>query len=75
MQGDLATFEVDAVIHPTNATFHLGGEVGASLAKTGGEEFVKEVQKLHTSHGDLETAGGKFGVFDLSFLKFHVACN
>lgn len=75
VQGDLATFEVDAVIHPTNATFHLGGEVGASLAKTGGEEFVKEVQKLHTSHGDLETAGAMISEAPNLPAKYVIHCN
>ena len=51
--------DVDAIIHPTNSTFHVGGEVGGALSKAGGEQFMKEVQGLHKSHGNLETAGGK----------------
>ena len=28
IQGDIAAIEADAIVHPTNATFYLGGEVG-----------------------------------------------
>ncbi|XP_015778074.1 PREDICTED: core histone macro-H2A.1-like, partial [Acropora digitifera] len=28
IQGDIAAVEADALVNPTNATFHLGGEVG-----------------------------------------------
>ncbi|KAG9339754.1 hypothetical protein JZ751_022420 [Albula glossodonta] len=29
VQADIATIESDAVVHPTNSTFHTGGEVAA----------------------------------------------
>ena len=45
-------------MHPTNATFNLGGEVGSALSKEGGDDFVKAVQALHKDHGDLEMSGG-----------------
>ena len=28
IQGDVSQVEADALVHPTNATFYLGGEVG-----------------------------------------------
>ena len=28
IQGDISTVEADAIVHPTNASFYLGGEVG-----------------------------------------------
>ena len=31
IQGDIAAIEADAIVHPTNATFYLGGEVGMYL--------------------------------------------
>eukprot|EP00794_Sanderia_malayensis_P011920 gene11920-13154_t len=57
VQGDLSDMDVDAVVHPTNGSFNMSGEVGTSLRNAGGEEFVKAVNELHESHGDLELAG------------------
>ncbi|KAL9961381.1 hypothetical protein ACROYT_G030305 [Oculina patagonica] len=54
IQGDISTVEADALVHPTNASFYLGGEVGSVLEKAGGEEFKEEVKKLSESHGPLE---------------------
>ncbi|CAH3182396.1 unnamed protein product [Porites evermanni] len=56
IQGDIAAIEADAIVHPTNATFYLGGEVGSVLEKAGGKEFKDEVKKLSESHGPLELA-------------------
>ncbi len=28
LQGDLVTVTADAIVHPTNASFYMGGEVG-----------------------------------------------
>lgn len=54
IQCDIATVEADALVHPTNASFYLGGEVGSALEKAGGSEFKEEVKKLSESHGPLE---------------------
>lgn len=54
VQGDIATVEADALVHPTNATFSLSGEAGSVLEKAGGDEFKDEVKKLSESHGPLE---------------------
>lgn len=56
IQGDIAAVEADALVNPTNATFHLGGEVGSALEKAGGDEFKEEVKKLSESRGPLELA-------------------
>ncbi|XP_020628479.1 core histone macro-H2A.1-like isoform X2 [Orbicella faveolata] len=56
IQGDISTVEADALVHPTNASFYLGGEVGSVLEKAGGDEFKEEVKKLSESHGQLELA-------------------
>lgn len=56
IQGDIAAVEADALVNPTNATFHLGGEVGSALEKAGGDEFKEEIKKLSESHGPLELA-------------------
>ena len=31
IQCDIAIVEADALVHPTNASFYLGGEVGSCL--------------------------------------------
>jgi len=54
VQGNLTEFDVEAVVHPTNATFNLSGEVGSALSKVGGEDLDKAVQALHKEHGNLE---------------------
>ena len=58
VEGDLPQFDVEAVVHPTNATFNLSGEVGTSLSKVGGDDLVKEVEGVHKKHGDLEVSQG-----------------
>ncbi|KAJ8266866.1 hypothetical protein GJAV_G00135590 [Gymnothorax javanicus] len=57
VQADIATIDSDAVIHPTNSTFHTGGEVGSALEKKGGKEFGEAVQELRKKNGPLEVAG------------------
>lgn len=54
VQGDIATLECDAVVHPTNASFSMAGEVGIALIKAGGEEFKKAIAELEKSHGNLD---------------------
>ena len=53
IQGDLSTLSCDAVVHPTNASMYLGGEVGSSLLKVGGAEFQQEVHALLANAGSL----------------------
>ena len=54
----MTEFDVEAVVHPTNATFNLSGEVGSALSKVGGEDLNKAVQAVHKEHGDLEISQG-----------------
>ena len=28
LQGDIGKVSADAIVHPTNSTYHMGGEVG-----------------------------------------------
>lgn len=44
IQGDISELTVDAVVHPTNASFNLGGQCGTSLKDTGGESFLEAVK-------------------------------
>lgn len=57
VQADIATIESEAVVHPTNSTFYMGGEVGSALEKIGGKEFAEAVLELRKSNGPLEVAG------------------
>ncbi|XP_002737268.1 core histone macro-H2A.1-like [Saccoglossus kowalevskii] len=57
VQGDIATLVADAIVHPTNSSFYMGGEVGSQLEKVGGKDFQQEVQDLYKNHGALDTAG------------------
>lgn len=53
IQGDISTLSCDAVVHPTNASMYLGGEVGTSLLKAGGADFQQEVSALLANNGSL----------------------
>ena len=74
VQGDISDFEVDAIVHPTNASFYVGGEVGAALSKAGGDDFLKAVESLHKSHGDLETSGGENHDYHYDCFLFAIFC-
>eukprot|EP00074_Homo_sapiens_P105470 XP_024302031.1 core histone macro-H2A.1 isoform X6 [Homo sapiens] len=58
VQADIASIDSDAVVHPTNTDFYIGGEVGNTLEKKGGKEFVEAVLELRKKNGPLEVAGG-----------------
>ena len=61
VQADIASIDSDAVVHPTNTDFYIGGEVGNTLEKKGGKEFVEAVLELRKKNGPLEVAGGEEG--------------
>jgi len=61
VQGDIANLAVDALVHPTNASFNTTGQVGSTLMKVGGPELEKSIQELHKSHGDLEPVSALVG--------------
>ncbi|XP_029638788.1 core histone macro-H2A.1 isoform X5 [Octopus sinensis] len=46
LQGDITKINADAIIHPTNSTYYMGGEVGSALEKAGGKDFTEEVKEL-----------------------------
>ncbi|BFZ18026.1 hypothetical protein BsWGS_21065 [Bradybaena similaris] len=56
MQGDLVKMSADAIVHPTNSNYHLGGEVGQAIQRAGGKEFQQEVDNLLKSQGSIGTA-------------------
>ena len=46
--------------------WYLSSLSGQTLERTGGKDFQQEVKNLSSSHGNLDTAGGKF-----SYLQLH----
>ncbi|KAH9495446.1 Core histone macro-H2A.1 [Bulinus truncatus] len=56
MQGDIVKMVSDAIVHPTNSSYHLGGEVGQAILKAGGKEFQQEVDTLLKTQGSIATA-------------------
>lgn len=64
VQGDITDVVVDAIVHPTNNSFYMGGEVGAAIARRGGAQLRNNVSQLQTSNGNLAVCGGKlFKIF------------
>ncbi|XP_013781896.1 core histone macro-H2A.1-like [Limulus polyphemus] len=57
IQGDIVKITADAIVHPTNSSYFLGGEVGQALEKAGGKEFQQEITALLSSNGSLDSAG------------------
>lgn len=75
MQADIATIESEAVVHPTNSTFYMGGEVGSALEKIGGKECAEAVLELRKSNGPLEVAGAAMTSGYSLPAKFIIHCN
>ncbi|KAJ0004031.1 hypothetical protein NQD34_010245 [Periophthalmus magnuspinnatus] len=55
--SNLAGFDVEGVINPTNAELELKDDLGTALEKKGGKEFAEAVQELKKKNGPLEVAG------------------
>ncbi|CAF0711562.1 unnamed protein product [Brachionus calyciflorus] len=53
IQADITNVVADAIVHPTNNSFYLGGEVGSAIARAGGQEVRNLVNELSRSHGNL----------------------
>ncbi|XP_781668.1 core histone macro-H2A.1 [Strongylocentrotus purpuratus] len=49
VKADLTEITADALVHPTNSTYAMAGEVGSALEKVGGRAFVEEVAKLRAA--------------------------
>ncbi len=57
IQGDITNVVADAIIHPTNNSFYMGGQVGSAIAAKGGIELKTIVSKFHAEHGNLALGG------------------
>uniref|UniRef100_A0A7N4PIM2 MacroH2A.1 histone n=1 Tax=Sarcophilus harrisii TaxID=9305 RepID=A0A7N4PIM2_SARHA len=75
VQADIATIDSDAVVHPTNSDFYIGGEVGNTLEKKGGKEFVEAVLELRKKNGPLDIAGAAVSAGHGLPAKFVIHCN
>lgn len=75
VQADISSINSDAVVHPTNSTFHTGGEVGSALEKKGGKEFGEAVLELRKKNGPLEVAGAAMTLGYGLPAKFVIHCN
>ncbi|KAM9129212.1 core histone macro-H2A.1 isoform 1-T1 [Pangshura tecta] len=75
VQADIATIDSDAVVHPTNSDFYTGGEVGSTLEKKGGKEFVEAVIELRKKNGPLDVAGAVVTAGHGLPAKFVIHCN
>lgn len=75
VKADIASMESEAVVHPTNSSFYMGGEVGGALEKIGGKELSDAVLELRKSNGPLEVAGAAISSgFGLP-ARFVIHCN
>ncbi|XP_043996418.1 core histone macro-H2A.1 isoform X1 [Gambusia affinis] len=73
--SNLAGFDVDGVINPTNADLELKDDLGSALEKKGGKEFTEALQELKKKNGPLEVAGALLtGGFGLP-AKYVIHCN
>uniref|UniRef100_A0A5F9C116 MacroH2A.1 histone n=1 Tax=Oryctolagus cuniculus TaxID=9986 RepID=A0A5F9C116_RABIT len=73
--SNLAGFEVEAIINPTNADIDLKDDLGNTLEKKGGKEFVEAVLELRKKNGPLEVAGAAVSAGHGLPAKFVIHCN
>lgn len=53
LQANIVDVAADAIVHPTNSSFYLGGQVGSAISAKGGAEVRKIVADLQNKHGNL----------------------
>ncbi|RLW02901.1 hypothetical protein DV515_00006924, partial [Chloebia gouldiae] len=73
--SNLAGFEVEAIINPTNADIDLKDDLGSTLEKKGGKEFVEAVIELRKKNGPLDIAGAVVSAGHGLPAKFVIHCN
>ncbi|CAF0967751.1 unnamed protein product [Adineta steineri] len=62
VQGSIVNIKADAIVHPTNNSFYMGGDVGKAIAKAGGQELKDAVAQAAkdstlTNSGDVAISG------------------
>ncbi|XP_076843040.1 core histone macro-H2A.1 isoform X3 [Brachyhypopomus gauderio] len=73
--SNLAGFDVEGVINPTNADIDLTDDLGSALEKKGGKEFGEAVLELRKKNGPLEVAGAVLTSGYGLPAKFVIHCN
>ncbi|KAB7506004.1 Core histone macro-H2A.1 [Armadillidium nasatum] len=53
VQQDITTVTADAIVHPTNGSFAMLGEIGQALEKAGGKKLVQEIADTQKKSGSL----------------------
>jgi len=69
LQANIVDVASDAIVHPTNNTFYLGGEVGSAISTKGGKELRDAISELHKNHGKINVGEGSllFFIYDRSW--------
>ncbi|XP_039629842.1 core histone macro-H2A.1 isoform X1 [Polypterus senegalus] len=73
--SNLAGFDVEAIINPTNADIDLKDDLGHALEKKGGKEFGEAVSELRKKNGPLDIAGAALSAGHGLPAKFVIHCN
>ena len=55
IQGDITKADVDAIVNAANKELIGGGGVDGAIRRAGGEEVVKECDKIRAAHGGCPT--------------------
>ena len=66
VKADITDVVVDAIVHPTNTTFYLGGQVGSAIARRGGYKIQNIMNEMQRTKGHLSTCAGNYS----THLKF-----
>lgn len=45
VQGDITVMNAEALVHPTNSSLAMMGDVGQALEKKGGKEFLQVIMQ------------------------------
>ena len=53
LESDITKVKVDAIVHPTNSNYSMGGQVGGAIARVGGTLIRDTVADLAKSKGSL----------------------
>ncbi|XP_066573028.1 core histone macro-H2A.1 isoform X1 [Amia ocellicauda] len=72
---NLAGFDVEGIINPTNADIDLKDDLGNALEKKGGKEFGEAVGELRKKNGPLDIAGAALTAGHGLPAKFVIHCN
>ena len=59
LQSDITSVVADAIVHPTNSGFYLGGQVGRALENKGNVLLRNEIDRVKKD-GNIPESGGKF---------------